>query len=394
MKKILFALQTMVLGGVEKELITILRKLEPLNVDITLLLLYVQDKSIISRIPAYVKVVNLNIDKEYYCVDTISLAKKRLIRGYFFEGFSLLIKKALNIGQTGANLNINDIYELDDCFDTAICYHMHSPLMLKYVAEKVKANRKIAWMHNDFSTTGYNVGTLRHLLYKYDYFVGVCKKLSDEFINICPELSNKVVTIYNIIDENEVKLLANMPFDKDEYSNFDDKIVLLTVGRIEEQKGYDIAVRTALLLKNAGLEFVWLFIGYGKKEEEIRAMISMFGLEGCVKLLGKKENPYQYMNLCNVYVQPSRHEGFGLTISEAKVLEKPIICTNFIGADEQIVNGVNGIIVPVNDEHKIAESIISLCRDRDMQASFARTLHDESTNENRFDNIRDFILEV
>jgi len=66
--------------------------------------------------------------------------------------------------------------------------------------------------------------------------------------------------------------------------------------------------------------------------------------------LGSTQNPYPYVYKSDIYVQTSRHEGYCLTLAEAKCLKKPIITTNFTGAYEQIKDGYNGFVVEWNEE--------------------------------------------
>ena len=83
-------------------------------------------------------------------------------------------------------------------------------------------------------------------------------------------------------------------------------------------------------------------------------------MEQHVILLGKKDNPYPYIKTCDIYVQPSRYEGKSITVREAQILGKPVVVTNYPTAPSQINNGVDGIIVPLDNEgcaHGIAEFI-------------------------------------
>ena len=79
-------------------------------------------------------------------------------------------------------------------------------------------------------------------------------------------------------------------------------------------------------------------------------------------LLGNQKNPYPYFKQCDLYVQTSRFEGYCLTLAEARCFNKPIVTTDFIGANEQIIDGENGFIVGYNPEElyiKICELIVS-----------------------------------
>lgn len=387
MKKLLFALQTMVMGGVEKELITVLQELDPKEIEATVLVMYEQDASIMEKIPSWVKVINLNIDRNYYCADTITIAKQRIKKGKLFEAFSLIVKKLLKIGQTGSNINIENIPSLETYYDTAVCYHIHSPLTVKYIAEKVKAKKKVGWIHNDFITSSYRVDKIKKHLNCYDLFVAVSEKIKLEFLNLCPGYTSKTKTVHNVLNQKEIIDKSLDPIDDDSFLKKTGYFSFLTVGRLESQKGYDIAIQVAKILKQHGMKFLWFFIGDGSLKAEINKQILDFDLCDNVKLLGRRENPYKYMKNCDIYIQPSRHEGYCLTVIEAKILAKPIIITDFAGANEQITNGINGIIVPCNDIEKIANAIMNLANNSKQMSEFSRALEEERKQIKGFDEI-------
>lgn len=356
MKKVIFCLQTMVRGGVEKELITVLKHLDQSSYDVTVLVLYTDDKAILKEIPSWVKIKSLEIDRDYYCGPTPAIITRRIRSGHLLEAVSLSLKYLFRIGTTASNQSIRDIPELQEGYDTAVCYHIHSPLMLKYTAEKIRAKRKVGWIHNDFRNSHFPINRLTEILKAYDQFAAVSEDVADEFRELCPCFSDKVAVVHNIADQEEIRRKAKLipssaPFFLEERTR------ILTVGRFTEQKGFDLAVESARILKEKGCSFCWYFIGWGEEENVLRKMIKAEKLNDCVIILGRKDNPYPYMDQCDLYVQPSRHEAYAMTILEAEALAKPIICTDFAGAEEQIRNGVTGYIVPVGDTIILSERI-------------------------------------
>lgn len=372
MKKIAFCLQTMVLGGVEKELIAVLNKIQH-DFDITLILLYQEDTAILNKIPKSVKIKIIGIEEGYYWNSTTVLIKKRIKKGKFIEAASIGLKRLIGVGMTASNTNISDIPSVDEKFDSAICYHIHSPLLLKYVTEKVCADKKIAWVHNDFYASGYSIQKLKEYVVEYDEYVAVSKKVEQEFRDLCPWYQGGISTAYNYLETEEILTLSNEKIDEPEF--IDEKgIKLLTVGRFTEQKGMDIAIEACSLLKKQGVSFHWFLIGYGELEEKLRSLIKEYDIEDCFTILGKKTNPYPYIKNCDIFVLPSRHEAYPLTIMEAKILNRPIVCTNFDGADEQIDNGCNGIIAPLNDPMALCEKISELIASKETRDAFTKEL--------------------
>lgn len=388
MKKIVFCLQTMVLGGVEKELITVLKKIHK-DFDITLLLLYPEDLEILKEIPESVKIRFVNIDKTYYCSGTASVVNQRLKKGKIFEACGIALKRLLGIGITGANVSLKAIPVFSESFDIAICYHIHSPLALKYVAEKIKAQKKIAWMHSDFFGSGYQISKLKKYVLQYDEFVAVSKKVENEFSVLCPWYQGNTSTAYNYLDVNEIMNLAKYSVDDPIYFN-GNKVRILTVGRFSEEKGIDLAIQVCSKLKKAELDFHWFLIGYGELENMYCNLIKENEVENCFTILGKKKNPYPYIKNCDIYVQPSRHEAFGLVVYEAKILKKAIVSTDFDGADEQIENGVNGMIVPVNDTAALFEEIARLIRCPEKRESLSKELEKWSPEDDLKEIVKHF----
>lgn len=386
MRKILFCIQTMVRGGVEKELITILKKLNRVSYNVTVLIFYEEDPFIIKEIPTWIKVVNLKIDKKYYCSDFYTMIKLRLEKGKILEAGDILIKRFLNIGTVHSNQDISAIPLLDEMFDLAVCYHIHSPLMLRYVAERIQANKKIGWIHNDFETTGYPIQKLKNYLSYYDEIVAVSNRVGEEFKSRCPEMAFKLSVAQNVLDEDEI-IEKSKEKILDEKFFGDKRIKILTIGRFTVQKGIDSAIEICNRLKSKHYDFCWYIIGWGEEEDNYKQLIKKFSLEESVIILGKKVNPYPYIANCDVYVQPSRHEAWGLVVQEARILNRPIVCTNFAGANEQIINGITGYIVPTNDLEELENKIILLINNEEERRRLSEELRKEMRNLSQFKKI-------
>lgn len=386
MRKILFCLQTMVRGGVEKELITILKKMDPNHFQCEVLLLYIQNPQVVSEIPDWVKVTTLNIDPNYYCGSTASMVKARLKRGQIPEAITLMGKRVFGLGTSHSNQSLNGIPQMEENYDVAVCYHIHSPLMLKYVAEKVDAKKKIGWIHNDFLTTSYPIHQLKNVLSCYDEFVAVSNAVGEEFKMLCPEYADNTCVIHNILDEDEIWELAEL-IPKGILYFSDNRIKLLTVGRFTEQKGFDIAVKVCDDLRKKGLQFCWYFIGWGPEESKLKEMIVEKQLQDYAVILGEKKNPYPFIKQCDIYIQPSRHEAWGLVVHEARILHKPIICTHFAGSDEQIQDGETGYIVSIEDIEKLSKKISDLITNEEDRKRLSNNLMKQSNIDADFEKI-------
>lgn len=162
--------------------------------------------------------------------------------------------------------------------------------------------------------------------------VAVSEPLAEEMRRKFPKLSDKITGIPNLLAGERV--LRRGSGSEPEFP--EDTFNIVTVGRLHHDKGPDLAVEAAAILRDRGLNFCWYLVGSGPEEARLRGMIQAYGLENQVILTGLRENPYPYMKNADLYVQPSRVEGWGLAISEARILGRPVIATDTLGARAQL----------------------------------------------------------
>ena len=193
----------------------------------------------------------------------------------------------------------------------------------------------------------------------------------DEFVGLLPEYRTFTRIAHNIVPIDEIRTKADA-FYPDEYKN-NNQIKILTVGRLEEQKGYNLAIRVANILKSKGLKFQWYVLGNGTLHDKLANEIKREGIEDCFYLLGIRRNPYPYFKNCDIYVQTSMHEGYATTVTEAKALYRPIVTTDVSGVREQLIDGVNGEITTFT-EMDIADRIGKLIADGSMRDKYSNEL--------------------
>lgn len=150
---------------------------------------------------------------------------------------------------------------------------------------------------------------------------------------------------------------------------------LLSIGRFTHAKNYDNVPDIARrIVADHGInDLRWYIIGFGGDEQLIRRNIDRAGMQEHVVLLGKKSNPYPYIKACDLYVQPSRYEGKSVTVREAQILCKPVVVTNYPTAHSQINDGVDGVIVPLDNEG-CARGIASVMADSALRQRLASYL--------------------
>lgn len=243
------------------------------------------------------------------------------------------------------------------------------------VRDKVKADKKIAWIHTDYSTTNNDVESELKMWSIYDNIISISDDVTTAFLSKFPSLENKIVYIENILSKEFIDGQADLI---DVCGEMDvNCLKLLTIGRFSPQKKLDEVPQIASIIKSKGIDFKWYLIGYGGDEELIRSKIAEFNMEDTVIILGKKDNPYPYIKTCDIYLQPSRYEGKAVTVHEALILNKPIIITDYPTAHSQLSDGFDGVIVPMDIEGS-AEGIAKVIQDKKLQQKLIDNM--KSTN--------------
>lgn len=233
------------------------------------------------------------------------------------------------------------------------------------VLNKLKAKKKIAWIHTDYSTVHVNVAIELPVWAGFDHIISISPDCTRSFLKKFPSLQDKIIELENILSCEFVRQQAALLDVREEIPASNLNIV--SVGRFCHAKNYDNVPDISRRIVEAGYdELRWYLIGFGGDEPLIRRKIEEVGMQDHVIILGKKENPYPYIKACDIYVQPSRYEGKSVTVREAQILCKPVVVTNYTTANSQIENGVDGVIVPMDNEG-CAQGIIDFIADEQLQ---------------------------
>ena len=254
-------------------------------------------------------------------------------------------------------------------YDLAISFLMPH----NYVIKKVRAKKKLGWIHTDYSTVYVDVKRELPVWGKLDYIASISEDVGKAFVETFPTLKDKIIPLENILSSTFMRQRAeeeNVSLD----SNLS-TIKLLTIGRFSYPKKMEEIPSICKRVVNEGLDVKWFIIGYGSKEIErtVRENAEREGMSDNVVLMGKKENPYPYIKACDIYVQPSRYEGKSITVREAQILCKPVIVTNYPTASSQVQDGVDGIIVQM-DVDACAKEMTAFIRDKEKQAKIVEYL--------------------
>lgn len=372
MKSILFVSQSMDFGGVEKSLISILKRIPPNKYDITVLLMHKKGK-LLNEIPEWIKVREMpNISKptRFKILELVKQMKfLHVLKLVFNLIFSMKSKSIYKSYIRYAKI----LPILKEEYDTAISYSNPTDFCSVYTMNNIIAKKKILWIHSDVCTYKH-IYEYENLYSKYNFIYNVSKEGTDRFVNLFPLLQHKVDTFYNLIDENE---LYKLSLKGETFNDNFHGIRILTVGRLRLEKGQDFIPKILKEIVKLNKNIKWYCIGNGDLRDELELDIKKYGLEDKLILLGAKSNPYGYIKDCDIYVQPSRNECYCTTVTEAKCFNRPMVITNVNGSKEQIKNNYNGLIVDI-DEQSILEGIIKLIDKKEIRDKFINNLSKEN----------------
>ena len=256
-------------------------------------------------------------------------------------------------------------------------------------AQKVNARKRIAWIHTDYTKIWVDANDELPVWSKYDYIASISPDVTKTFLQTFPSLANtnKIIEIENILSPAFVRRRADIKNVEGEMSKYGGEVKLLSIGRFSEAKNYDNMPDICQRMVKEGVDVKWFIIGFGGDEQLIRRKIEEAGMQEHVIILGKRSNPYPYIKACDIYVQPSRYEGKSVTVREAQMLCKPVVVTNYPTASSQIKNGIDGVIVPMDNEG-CARGLAEVVTDKALQERLVDYLkkHDYG-NESEVDKV-------
>lgn len=380
MKKVLISSFDMEVGGVERSLLSMLNNFDYQQFDVDLFL-YSQSGDFLDLLPTETKL--LDEIKKY---KTVRQSIKEVFKAKeCFIGLARLLAK---VGMLFSKVKEKDYLQtqliwklclpflpkMNKEYDVAISYLWPH----HFVAKKVNARLKIAWIHTDYSAITTDIKLDLAIWEHFDHIISISTDCTNAFVKKYPSLQHKLIVVENITAPNFIKKMSIATIPPNTFLN--DSFKLLSVGRLCYPKAFDKAIKVLSLVHKKGYTNIkWYVIGYGPDKELLEALIIKYKLHDSFILLGKKNNPYPYMKACDLYIQPSRYEGKSVTVSEAKILARPILVTNYPTAKSQICHNIDGIISN-NSAEDIAQNIIELYENPQQQVSLSEFCRQQNYN--------------
>lgn len=246
-----------------------------------------------------------------------------------------------------------------DNYDIEIAFLEGFPV--KVLAKSTQQNSKrYTWVHIDlfnyykhqkmFKSIAQNAEAYR----KFDKIFCVSSDVKTAFIKRF-NISENVYVQYNVVNDKHINIMADEKPD-DLYKKAIGEVKLVSVGRLNPQKGFDRLIRSVAELINTGYNLYLEIIGDGPLREELQNLIDELHMNSKIKLLGFRQNPYPYMKNSDLFICSSLAEGFSTVATEAVILGIPIISTRVAGMNDLLGESEFGLIVE-NDESSLKNGI-------------------------------------
>lgn len=321
MKKVLIVTDRLIMGGIEKILINILKNMDNERYNVTLYL-PVPGGDLENELPKNVKV------RYIYQKDP---------RGNKFGKLLYYFTQNMLPGWINKNFIVNEEY------DIAIAYKAS---MIRYL--NGLNCEKICYIHLslDDIKNYYQKINFRKQLKSMNKIICVSEGIKRNVIDFLGEKENVMVR-YNPVNAQEIEYKSRELINDIERTNI---FQMVSVGRLDKIKGFDRMIDVCKMLVDSGLEFKLWIIGEGEEKKDLEKKIKDLSLEDTVLLLGQKENPYKYVKAADLFIYTSFSEGYCTVLTEALILKKPVISTNVTGTDEPLDYGNFGMLVDNNKE--------------------------------------------
>ena len=375
MKKVLFVINTLGIAGAERTLTALLNEFDREKYEVYI-------RSIIPRgecflgIPKGVKILN----KNYSAKSVLSPSGSffigcMVVKSLFINLFSLKNLKAIwsyTIKQIkNERRSLSKIFWLSlalatkrDNTDYDLAVAFLEGASTYYVSERVKAKRQVTFLHNDYKKSGYLKEIDRYYYGKFERIYCVSTSTKEVACEEFPEFVHKIERFQNVVSDELVKSLAKKGKG---FTDSFDGIRFVTVGRLHQQKGYDLVVKAfaRALIRRQDIKAKWYAIGEGPERNSLLALIKSLGISDNVVLLGKKTNIYPYVDQCDIYVHCTKYEGWSIAIAEAKILAKPMIVSDTTNADKQLPPGT--FVVVKRTVEDISNAMVDLMTNEELR---------------------------
>lgn len=373
-KKILVVQGSLQAGGAEKATVSFLNTLPQERYEVDLMLSS-RTGLFYKQVPEWVNIIDAPypfnclahkpVDWRFYIKHSPFMWVKKVIRTYIAKHQS-----KLHLIQSLWKQWRDDIPVFDKEYD--IAYGGQEGCINYYIIDKVKAKRKILWIHSDYEKLEYVDDFDRTYFKRASVVATMSPKAMDILQKHFSESADHIWFLENITNGSMIRKMAAEEIN-DDWFKLVEGVNLVSVGRLSLPKNFGRAVRVASVLKKRGVVFHWTIVGEGPLRSTLESQAKELGVDDVVSFIGLRPNPYQYVSKSDILVVTSDYEGRSIAIDEAQVLGIPVITTNYPTAKDAVVDGETGLICDMTPE-AIASSVIRLHTDKALYAHICQSL--------------------
>ena len=341
MKKVAIFSNNLQLGGVQKSLINLLNLIHD-KWEVHLYLLD-KDNELLPFVPSDVLVDTIGYPLRMMGISHSAAKQEGVARG--IQSFLLRAITRVFGKRFVVPCMVGCTKSIDEEFDVAISYvHDGGDKSFyggcnEFVLRRVKAKRKLSFMHGDFVKCGSNTAYNIKILLRFDKIICVSRYCSDSMKKAVPEMAKKITFVPNIINYDEIIRLAS----EDSVIYSDSDLNMVTVARLSREKGLTRVVPILKQAINRGIKVKWFIIGDGAYRNELCTEIEKYDLKDYVIIKGKQTNPYKFIYNADLFLLPSYEEAEGMVIKEALGIGVPV-CATDTGATRDILPDDYGFI--------------------------------------------------
>lgn len=368
MKRILFVIHSLGYGGAERALVNLLSELPEDRYQVELLC-FQRRGDFLAQLPKWVRVLDTPPElKALY--GPVRKAGRMLLPKLWGKAGAMLFRRTrkARAAWRWQHMFKRVIPKLETHYDAAVAFT--GAEIQYFVADCVDADKRIVFIHNDYRTAGYSAKDDEPYFARMDKIVSISRRCVEVLEEIFPQYKARMLYLENITSSALVRARAQEPVPAEYQGSVP---TLLSVGRLTPQKGFDLAIEAAAILRQRGVKFRWYILGEGPLKAALQKQIDDCGLGEAFVLLGARSNPYPYMKHCTVLVQPSRFEGKSVVLDEAKMLAVPIVATAYPTVADQLTDGQEGLVTALSAEG-IADGVQKMLEDAALRESFTSYL--------------------
>ena len=386
MKKVLFVINTLGVGGAERALLELLEGLAGGAYDINLYLMLGRGQ-LMDQVPEGIQLLNPSINTGSVLDGPGRRALAGMVAACFFRNGKwagklasvlcalppMLRRRRIQLDKLLWRVVSDGTVRLDTRYDVAVAWLEGGAAY--FVADHVQAGKKLAVVHIDYTQSGYTRAQDRGCWSAFQKIFVVSEEIRSPFLQVHPECRDRVHVLPNIVNQEKIRRLAQEPGG---FSDGWTGLRLLSVGRLTYQKAFDTAIEAMKLLKDAGYSVRWYVLGEGEQRGALEKKIAALGLEEDFLLLGTVKNPFPYYAQSDVYVHATRYEGWSIAVQEAQTLGCAIVVSDTSGNRRHVVHNRDGLLCTLRPED-IARAIGCLLSDEDRRKRLGEAARTKKT---------------